>query len=334
MKKTLLSLFILLSVIANAQLTQSNHAPASGDPVFATYQCDSTGITPGASGAGANWNYAITEHLSILNSYTTATSSNVAFNPADVSISSGANNTTYFKSSATDLKYYGGDLSINSYNMSVKYSSPAIFAIYPMSINTTTTSITSGTVNLTSPFAVSQAFTGTCTILADGTGTLVLPAKTFTNVMKVVTTQTIIAGFAATVYLKNNDYYAIGVSKAPILSIQASTINAAGQPSSTQTLVTVQKNYNVVSVKENQKSAIELSVFPNPATNFINFTTASTEANKVIAFDITGKIVATEIMETGKAKMTTSNLTSGVYVYHVLGKHDQVLTTGKFNITK
>jgi hypothetical protein len=98
--------------------------------------------------------------------------------------------------------------------------------------------------------------------------------------------------------------------------------------------VTVQKDYNIVGINESQKSEIQLSVFPNPATNFINFTTVSTEAAKVIAYDVTGKIIATELMEMGKAKLNTSTLASGVYIYHVIGKNNQTLTTGKFNVTK
>lgn len=339
MKKIILSLSLLFSVAANAQLTQANHSPMTGDPIFGTYQCDSAGITPGASGAGASWNYSIVEHLSVLNTFTTSASTDISYNPADVAVSSAANNTLYYKSSAANLNYYGGDLAIASFNIKVKYSSPAMVAIYPMSLNSTTTSITGGTINVTSPIPASGTFTGTCIITADATGTLTLlsalPAKTFTNTIRVATSQTISSslGGGITVNYVVYDYYSADDSKAPIFTINTSTITS-GFGTSTQTIVTVLKNYNVVSVKENSKNTIELSVFPNPATNLINFTTVSTEAFKVIAFDVTGKIVATEIMETGKAKMNTGNLTSGVYIYHVVGKNNQVLTTGKFNVTK
>jgi len=96
----------------------------------------------------------------------------------------------------------------------------------------------------------------------------------------------------------------------------------------------VQNNYAYVGINESQKSDIQLSVFPNPATNLINFTTTSPEATKVIGYDITGKIIGTELMESGKTKMNTTNLASGVYMYHVLGKYNQVIKSGKFNVSK
>lgn len=335
MKKIILSLSLLFSVAANAQLTQANHAPAIGNPIYSTYQCDSSAITPSAMGANQTWNYGIAG-LNSLNTFTTAASTDVSFNPANVFVSSSANNSSYYLASSTDLKYYGGVLSINGTNITVKYSSPAIFALYPMSLNTTTASITSGNAIV---LGQSGTFNGNCNVIADATGTLVLPAKTFSNVIRINTVQTLTASLAggfvtATVTLNNYDYYAANASKAPIFSILTSTLSSSFGSPSYQKITTVQKDYDVVSVKENSKNTIELSVFPNPATNLINFTTVSTEAVKVIAFDVTGKIVATEIMETGKAKMNTGHLTSGVYIYHVIGKNNQILTTGKFNVTK
>jgi hypothetical protein len=56
MKKLYFSLLsIVLGLGMKAQLTQGNHAPANND-MYSTWQCDSTGIAPGASGAGVVWN--------------------------------------------------------------------------------------------------------------------------------------------------------------------------------------------------------------------------------------------------------------------------------------
>lgn len=335
MKKLLLSFLSTLSIATTAQtLTYMNHAPAWGNIPYQTMQCDSVGIAPGASGASAAWSFSPT-NIHSLKTYSTSNTSptNTVYPLSNVSVASSAADIAYYNTNTNSFKYYGGNITINTYILNVVYASPALYALYPMSLNSATTSVTSGTVNVLAPVTFSQTFTGNCSVLADGTGTLVLPAKTFTDVIKVITTQTITSS-AATVYMANFDYYSIGTSKAPVFSIQTSTINAIMQPSSTQTIVTVQKDYEFVGIKENSKNSIELSVFPNPATNFVNFSTISTEAVKITAFDVTGKIVATEIMETGKAKMNTSHLTSGVYMYHVIGKNNMILTTGKFNVTK
>lgn len=335
MKKTLLSIFTIIGLAASAQITEANHAPMNGDRPFETLQCDSLSIAPGSSGSGQVWNYStLVEHLSVLKSYTTLTSIDASYTPADVKVSSGSANTNYYRSATTKLNYFGGDLSIATVVLNVKYATPAVVALYPMSLNSTTTSITGGTVNATSPIPLSGAFNGTCVVTADGTGSLVLPSKTFSNVIRVVTTQTLVASsLGTTVYLLVYDYYSPNDSKAPIFTINTSTVSS-GFGVSEQKIVTVQKNYNIVGINETQKSNVELSVFPNPASNLINFSTTNTEAAQVIAFDVTGRVIVTEVLEMGKAKMNLSNFSTGVYLYRLVDKNKQTLTTGKFNVSK
>lgn len=334
MKKTLLSLSILFSLASAAQLTQSNHAPAVGDPLYSTQQCDSTAIIPSAPGAGQTWNYAL-NGLNVVKTYSTYASTDVSFNPATVYVGSSMSNMSYYLPGSTDLKYYGGIMSINGTVITVKYASPAIVAAYPMSLNTSTASTTSGSVNV----GLDGTFTGNCNVTADATGTLVLPAKTFTNVIRVNTVQTMSAtlsgGLAtATVTMNNYDYYETNASKAPIFSISTSTLLSSVASPSYQKLTTVIQNYSVVGINETEKEKIDLSVFPNPTTNFINFSTASLEATKVNAFDLTGKAIATEVIEKGKATMNTASFSAGVYLYHVTDKNNRILTSGKFTVSK
>lgn len=329
MKKIILSIFTFIGLTSSAQLTQANHAPTPGQN-FGTYQCDS--LNPGAAGSGVIWNFAtVNIHTSILKNYIVGTSASTVYPSANVAVGSATNNTFYYASSATNLNYYGGNISASGVDATLNYGTPAVFASYPMSFGTGTTSATAGTINVTSPFPTSINFTGNCSVLADGTGTLVLPAKTFTNVMRVVTSQTITSSI--NVNSINYDYYDINISRYPILTIATSTISSLAG-TSTQTTTTILNNYDVVGIKETQNPKIELSVFPNPATNFVNFSSSSLDAAKVIAFDMTGKIVATEVLESGKAKMNIASLASGIYMYQVTDKNNQTLTTGRFNVGK
>ncbi len=335
MKKIILSLFTFLGLAAAAQtITEGSHAPMNGDPLYSTYQCDSTGINPGSTGAGQTWNFSShVPHLSTIKTFSTLTSANAAYNPADVYVSSGSTNTNYYRSATTKLNYYGGDITVSGVNLNVKYATPAVVMLYPMSLNSATTSITSGTVIS----AFTGTFSGNCSVIADASGTLTLPAKTFSNVLRVVTSQTLTAPslFNTLVNLVTYDYYCTSDTiKAPIFSINTSTISSSVGGTSTQTTTSVLKNYDIVGVKENQKSTIELTVFPNPTSSFVNFSSQSLEATKVIAFDMTGKIVATETMDMGKAKMNISHLAAGVYMYQVTNKNNQTLATGKFNVSK
>lgn len=335
MKKILLSLSVLSVLGVKAQLTQANHTPSFWDPVYSTNQCDTimTGV-PGATGAGAVWSYTPTIHTSILKNYTTALSTNGTFNPADAVVSSSSSDASYYKTnSATILPYYGGNISVNGVSAIAKYASPAIVATYPMALNTSTSSVTSGTVNVTSPFPITAPFTGNCNVLADATGTLNLPGRSYSDIVRLTTTQNLIASGTATINLLTYDYYSPGSSKAAILSVQSSTISSFSG-TSTQTITTLQKDYLTVGLKEAKVNASVISVFPNPASSSINFSTANTEAYKVTVYDITGKTIATELFDDSKSKLNVSSFNDGIYLYTITGKNNQVLNTGKFNVSK
>ncbi len=352
MKKTLLSLSILFSLGANAQLTQANHAPTVGFN-YDLFQCDTTGVTGGATGAAATWNFTSlnTTTVAVAN-YSTIAAVNASYPSSDVSVTASTNDVAYYKSSATDLKYYGGDLNFGIVSGTINYSNPATYAVYPMALNTSSTSTPSGSVTV---FGNTGPIGGTVTVVADGTGTLNLDVpgaaagttlKSFTDAIRVKTTEYLLGNVTLafppiaitfTVTRENYDFYSPSASRAPLLSISNFTANlsSVGGPTvNTVKSVTVQRDYNVVSVNESQKASIELSVYPNPAATIINFATTSPEAAKVMAFDVTGKLVATEVLEMGKAKMNLSNLSSGMYIYHVVDKNNLVLKSDKFNVSK
>lgn len=317
-------------------LTYANSAPAWWNPYYQTSQCDSTGITPGASGAGASWNFSLSG-LNSTKTYTTSNTSpgNASYPNANVSVNASPSDIAYYHSDVNDLLYYGGNLTISGVTVSLVFNTPSNYAHYPMALNSSTTSSPSGSLTING--AITGTFTGNATTTASGTGTLTLPLKTFNDVVRVTTTQNLNATLSfgtGNVNTVTYDYYSISASKAPIFSIQTSTIQSTLGGTSTQTIVTVQPNYQIVGINSVSKNNIELSVFPNPAINFINFSTSSNEANKVLALDMNGKIIVTEAIEMGKARVNTSNLSSGIYMYQVIDKNNQILTTGKFNVNK
>ncbi len=335
MKKILfLSLSLISFCYLNAQtLTQANHAPAYLNKNYTTIQCDT--VASGASGLGSVWNYTLAMHSSITSTYVTAFAANPSYPTADVSVSSGTNNTAYYKASSTGLNYYGGNISVNGIPINLNYATPAKFAQYPFNAISTLTSAVGGSL---SALGNNGTFTGNCQVTADATGTLNLVGRSFNDIIRLSTTQilngTIPLVGSVSILQLNYDYYSPSASKAPIFSISTSTLTSTLFPTSTQTFVTVLKDYVTVGVKENSKESIELSVFPNPSNSFINFNTASLEASKIIAFDVTGKIVLTEIFENGKVKLDVSNFIGGIYLYTVIDKNNQTLKSGKFNVTK
>ena len=76
-----------------------------------------------------------------------------------------------------------------------------------------------------------------------------------------------------------------------------------------------------------------ISVFPNPATNFISFT-SSVNADFVEVLDVTGRKVGTYSMIGNSLTIETSSFSSGMYIYNVLNDRKEVINRGKFEVMK
>ena len=77
-----------------------------------------------------------------------------------------------------------------------------------------------------------------------------------------------------------------------------------------------------------------VSLYPNPAMNIINFEINLNSATAIYIYDVSGKqIVNTEIKGT-ISKINTADLSEGVYMYRVVDGNGSALVNGKFNIIK
>jgi len=336
MRKILLFSSVIISGAFNAQvtLTQANHAPANGE----TYSMlPSTSIIsgPGASGASVMWNFATITLTSTANAYTASTNANTSFTPANVVVAN-STESSYYLSSSNDLKYYGGNQTLSGFPVTLTYTSPAIYAKYPMTITTTSSNPIGGSIS----GGGSGSFTGNSTAVANGQGTLMLPGKTYTNVLRVLATQTInfaIPAFLISNGVLNQDVYNFYVpgKKNPVLSIIVSTVVAppiAAAPS-TNTVILVASDYLVTGLNENTSNITDLLVYPNPATNFINLTTQSNDAKTVVVYDLTGKKLDTQNFSNKLATIKTTNLLSGIYFYEIKDNANQTLKSGKFSVS-
>lgn len=338
MKLSLLSIASLLSLTVSAQtLTQANHAPAANES-YTRYQCDSTGITLGTSGANQVWNFSsLITHSTVVADYAVRSNTNTAYNPADVTVNVGPNaDNYYFKSSTSDLKYYGGNFLVGGFSAVLNFSTPGIAAIYPMNLNSSSSNTVAGTIVINGSF--NGTFDGNTGLFADGTGTLVLASKTFNDVIKVTSSQFINATLSigtATIMQVKVDYYSVGNPKAALVSITTSTIasSLSGTPSS-QTVVTVLKDYTTVGLNDLTNENEAFTMYPNPANSVANFHTTNLNAYKVQAYDMTGKIVLSSLFENTISKLNLQGLSNGVYLYTISDKNNQVLKSGKFNVEK
>lgn len=331
MKKLYFSLLsVALGLSLNAQtLTQTNHAFANGD-MFSTYQMDSTNISPGASGAGATWNFAsVATRSSVVNNYSATTSSNANYPSAGVVVASSTANPSFYSSTSTDMKYWGGNLVVGGIPATINYTSAAVQAAYPMGLNTAQSAVTGGSLVV---LGNNGTFTGNSNVILDGIGTLNTPGGSFLNALRVVTSQTInfAAGIATgAVTQVNYDYYASG-TKAPMFTISTSSLTSNIGAPSQQTVVTRYKalstGINSVEIASN-----EVLVYPNPSTTYVNFVIENKNAVFISVYDINGKLIENKSFN-GSLKLDVSNYSNGIYTYKITAADNSVLKSAKFSV--
>lgn len=314
----------LISAGAFAQtINQANNAFVLGN-TYSTKQCDSTGINPGGNGAAQVYNYStIGIHNAIVKNYTTitvaSTGSATSYPSSSVAISGGSADNSFYSYTANEAKYWGGNLNVGGVAAIIGFSSPQVNMKYPTSLTTSTASSTAGTLVV---LGNNGTFTGGATVTATGSGALQLPGGiTYPNVLKVTSTQvvnfiSIVTGTITAVYY---DYYSPANSKAPIFSIQTSSVVSL-LGSSTQTYVTINSNYITLSVKEQQdKAALSFEAFPNPANDniTISYNNPSNEAVSYEVINASGQLVKSEKISsstgTNKQNISLGNLEGGFY---------------------
>lgn len=326
---TLLSILSGLAFVTAQTLTVTNHAPTVGD-IIKTTDASTAGVLPGGNGAGQNWNYSSITIGSANMTYSVVTAASTgslsSFGSSSVSVSTGTTN-SFYSSSPTEHKYWGGNLVLGGLNAILTYTSAAVYAKYPMSLNTNTTATVGGTLTAASN---NGSFNGTSTVSASGTGTLQLPGRTFNNVIKVTTTQILyysVSVITGTVVQVVNEYYDPMLSKAPLFTINQSTIaSIVVMPpvqTSTQVATFVNTDYMMVGVKEQSKEISNLNIYPNPSkSNFnISLTNENAEVISYEMINVLGQSVRKETLGNNKGEVKynieTSGIEAGVYFVKV-----------------
>jgi hypothetical protein len=136
-------------------------------------------------------------------------------------------------------------------------------------------------------------------------------------------------GFITGAIIFNTYNYYTPSIKAALLTIAVKTVTSSLLPASTQSVVTINKDY-IVSLQEKINAMVDLSVYPNPVSNFINFSTDNLSQKNILVYDITGKLVDKQNFNSGKLKLDVSSYNNGFYLYSILNNNGEVLKTNKF----
>jgi hypothetical protein len=84
--------------------------------------------------------------------------------------------------------------------------------------------------------------------------------------------------------------------------------------------------------EELNKAAESLSVYPNPASDLINFAIDYNKATAVKMMDITGRVIETVNFNLNNAQVDVRNYNAGIYMYQVLDNEGKVVKAGKVTV--
>ncbi len=341
MKKALLSFAAAVcsfAAFAQPTLTAATNTPVAGD-IFNGRICDTTGVTPGASGASVTWNFSTLHATSQDTLAYMACSSTPHCDSFIISNLASFDNTTYqyYLNSTSAMTGIGQvDAAGTNYIHLTNYLDQMF---YPCTYLSTHVDTALGHFSISGTAVALRILDS---FKADGYGTLTLPTGTHTNVLRVhminYTTDTItivIGGIpfptASTSRSESYLWFDTGYHS-PLLNIGLDTVG------NVPLHVTSAKFYThgaVLGANTLTSDNSNIEVFPNPATENITvkFNTATSENVIVSLTDLVGREVATASQITNNsATIPVSGLSSGLYLVQVINGNER--TTRKVVVGK
>jgi hypothetical protein len=304
MKKIFWSI-LLLPATALCQPTLNNAENFTNGTILKFINCN-TNVNEGNSGPNQIWNFSTLSPLG-----DTITESIV--------LPSSTPNASLYPSANLVQQYSNGSFvyvnkTVNE-NKMVGYSEPGLDISYPDPILFAKRPVTYGSVftdTFTSSFTANSfnfSGSGTVTISADAYGTLILPNATYSNVLRLTTTQ-----IQVDTLLQFSTTYTTTVKV--IRWFDATHVSAllkidsTGSPSFNQKRVEYLLNESVTGIQEEQKDS-EFLLYPNPAKDRITF--MGVENGEVALYNVTGAKMMEQKTKQGINTIDVSLFSEGVY---------------------
>ena len=315
MKATLFFLLTSASVLsAQTTITKAFNDPIIGETIN-NVNVNGT-VDNSATGNNATFsNSSLTAGSASVTNYSAPTSSEISTFPGSTIKMTGGGNTVYYKQTATKLEITGLVTPDATLNFS---GNNGTFISYPAAFGYSESDTASGTFSAT---AGSGNFSGTINITADAAGTLLIGAKTYTNVLRIKSVQ----NFSLTVFgfpvgsVVNTAYsYYDSAHKFPLLSTTNAVITVQGTPQTTNVAQALNETFLSVSdiVKKDR-----FKIYPNPAHDFIEFKGEISDYSKANIYSLDGKLVKTSDLKAGK--ITISDLPASAYFIEFSGTKSQ-----------
>nr|WP_294858945.1 T9SS type A sorting domain-containing protein [uncultured Fluviicola sp.] len=270
-----------------------------------------TQTNPGTTGTGVTWDLsALTAGTPV--AVTPSVNSGGTFPSANLKLTQSNGGVIYYNATSSVLDAVGIDANGTIFT----YSNPATYLQFPVTTSQ----------NYTDQFACTFTVsgynftrTGSTQTEFSGYGTLITPNGTYTNVVRLKSTQTI------------TDVYSLGTINSTIISfnwykagvhhevanVSATTSN--GNTTYSNYYTTVPAN---LGLEENE--LVNLSVFPNPSTDVLHLNSDEL-ISQVEFYTVSGELSLNHSMNESKtAEVNISSLNSGMYLVKVYGKDGSI----------
>ncbi|WP_027381405.1 T9SS type A sorting domain-containing protein [Chryseobacterium daeguense] len=324
MKRTL---FFLLSAYglctAQTTITKAFNDPSAGETVS---NLSVTGtVDNSATGANTTFNNAsLTLGAAATTTYAAPAAGEITTFPGSTLKMAGSGNTVYYKQSASKLEITGLVTPDATLNLS---SNNGTFISYPAAFGYTETDQAQGTFTSSTANGLCK---GTINISADASGTLILGANTYNNVLRIKSTQNF------SLYLPNDTTFMFPIGtivntaysyydsthKFPLLSTTQVVINVPLAGINNQTTNEAQAlNLTTLSTGDLTVKKDRFAIYPNPAQDFIEFKGETENYSTAKIYSLDGKLVKTADMKSGKVQV--SDLPSAAYFIEVSGKNSK-----------
>lgn len=324
MKKIYLLSFLITGFCLTASKAQTLTATGCNPTIGEVYNRVLTNsFSQGSSGTGQTWNIStLTGTSSSATVVSVGSTPNGSNHPlTNIAFYDGANY-TYYKTSSTAYQLYGIEASV-----SIVYSNPEDFMRYPFSYSNTYTDTWAAT--FTSGVFFNRK--GSTTLTADGTGTLITPNGTITNVIRVHSVQIYSdsADLGGTPYVitYNNDQYFW--YKDGIHFPLASTYNFTSSASAP----TTGGFYTdlPIGIKENTLLSDDVVLTPNPANEnvLVSYLLEKNSAIKLAVINVIGEEVyvynsSQNLIGKQSINIDLSHLDKGVYFVRIQAEGESV----------
>lgn len=312
---------VLLFVIASTAVlsAQTTITKAFNDPVIGeTINNVNVNGTVDNSATGNNVtfvNNSLTQGSASATTYSAPTASEVSTFPGTTIKMTGNGSTVYYKQTATKLEITGLVTPDATLNFSTNNGT---FITYPAAFGYSESDTAAGTFSAT---AGSGNFSGTINITGDAQGTLLIGAKTYTNVLRIKSVQNFnltVFGFSVGTIVNTSYAYYDSAHKFPLLSTTNAVITVQGTPQTTNLAQALNETFLSTSDFV-RKDAFK--IYPNPAQDFIEFKGDLSQYSKANIYSLDGKLIKTSDLKSGKVQI--SELPPSSYFIEVSGNKAQ-----------